>query len=250
MKKFTKIAIILAGVFVGIGLFSVIGAVAMGVSWKDFTSMVNEWKFNFGVEDIDLSQSKQDNQQTMENYHNLDVEFGYGVLEITYGDVEQIQIKQENVDKYQCYIEEETLYIEGNLKTNIGIGKHDGQIVIVVPNGTVFDEVDLEFGAGKAKVSDLIANKMDIELGAGEMDITKLDVNEFNVETGAGKLYAELVGKQTDYSYNLECGIGQLKIGDSTYTGLGTEQKISNPGAERFADIECGVGEIEIEFQK
>ena len=250
MKKFTKIAIILAGVFVGIGLFSVIGAVAMGVTWKDFTSMVNEGKFNFGVDDIDLSQSKQDNQQTMENYHNLDVEFGYGVLEITYGDVDQIQIKQEDVEQYQCYIEEETLHSEGNLKTNIGIGKHDGKIVIVIPIDMIFQEVDFQIGAGQADVSGLKANQVDIEVGAGKMNITNLDVKELNVETGAGKLYAELVGKQTDYSYNLECGIGQLKIGDSTYTGLGTEQKISNPGAERFADIECGVGEIEIEFQK
>lgn len=270
MKKFTKIAIIVVAVFMGIGLFCVIGSFAMGLTWNSFSNMVKEGKFSFDAEDIgnvgikfntDQSQNILDNNQLQtetdkeyteikEKYNSLDIEFGYGVLEITYGDVEQIQIKQENVKKYKCYVDEGTLHIEGNLKANISIGNQEGKIVIVVPNNMVFDEVDFEIGVGQADVSGLIANKVDIELGAGEMNITKLDAKEVNVETGAGELYAEVVGKQTDYSYNLECGIGQLKIGDSTYSGLGTEQNISNPGAERFADIECGIGEIEIKFQE
>lgn len=270
MKKFTKVALGLAIAFLVISLFCVIGSVAMGLTWSDLTNMIDEGKFSFDTDDIgnvgfrfgtEQSQSLSEHNQVKqeadkeyavveENYNCLDIEFGYGNLEISYGDVEEIQIQQQNVKKYKCYVDEGTLHIEGNLKANIGIGNQAGKIVILIPKDIVFDEVDLEFGAGKAEVLDLIANKVDIELGAGEMNITKLDAKEFNAETGAGKLYAELVGKQTDYSYNLECGIGQLTIGDSTYTGLGTEQRISNPGAERFADIECGVGEIAIEFQK
>ena len=255
MKRFTKIAIILAVVFLFIGLFCVICSFAMGLTWGKLSNMVDEGKFSFNVGDIgnvgvgsgtDQSQSGLKDGQVQ----NLDIEFGYGVLEISYGDVEQIQIQQENVKRYECYVDDDTLHIEGNLKSNIGIGQQGGKIVIVIPNEMVLDEVDFEIGAGKANVSGLKANKVDIEIGAGEMNITALDTKELNAETGTGKLFAELVGKQTDYSYNLECGIGQLKVGDSTYSGLGTEQNISNPSAERFAEIECGIGEIEIKFQE
>lgn len=247
MKKFTKIALILAVVLLSVGLVSVIGAFAMGLTWDSLGDMVNKGKLSFDLDDI-----IEDNEFTavQEDFHSLDIEFGYGTLEIKYGDVEKLQIKQKNVDKYRCYVEEGALHIEGNQKIKVNNSNYDGEITIVIPKNMVFQEVDLEVGAGKADVANLKANQVDIELGAGEVNVTGLDTKKFDAKTGAGKLYAELVGKQNDYSYELECGIGQLKIGDSSYSGLGTEQNITNPGAERFADIECGVGEIIIKFQE
>lgn len=271
MKKFTKIALILAVVLFSVGLVSVIGSFAMGLTWDSLGDMVDKGKFSFDFSNadeqlyFDINQEQedmvQDNMQSpekedngfnavQEDFHSLDIEFGYGTLEIKYGDVESVQIKQKNVDKYRCYVEEGALHIEGNLNTKVGITNQNGELTIVLPQNMVFQEVDLEFGAGKADVAGLKANQVDVELGAGKMNITGLDTRDFNAQTGAGKLYAELVGKQTDYSYELECGIGQLKIGDSTYSGLGTEQSISNQGSERFADIECGIGEIKIKFQE
>lgn len=247
MKKFTKIALILAVVLLSVGLVSVIGAFALGLTWDSLGDMVNKGKLSFDLDDI-----IEDNEFTavQEDFHSLDIEFGYGTLEIKYGDVEKLQIKQKNVDKYRCYVEEGALHIEGNQKIKVNNSNYDGEITIVIPKNMVFQEVDLEVGAGKADVANLKANQVDIELGAGEVNVTGLDTKKFDAKTGAGKLYAELVGKQNDYSYELECGIGQLKIGDSSYSGLGTEQNITNPGAERFADIECGVGEIIIKFQE
>ena len=247
MKKFTKIALILAVVLLSVGLVSVIGAFAMGLTWDSLGDMVNKGKLSFDLDDI-----IEDNEFTavQEDFHSLDIEFGYGTLEIKYGDVEKLQIKQKNVDKYRCYVEEGALHIEGNQKIKVNNSNYDGEITIVIPKNMVFQEVDLEVGAGKADVANLKANQVDIELGAGEVNVTGLDTKKFDAKTGAGKLYAELVGKQNDYSYELECGIGQLKIGDSSYRGLGTEQNITNSGAERFADIECGVGEIIIKFQE
>lgn len=258
MKKFTKIALILATVFLFIGLFCVIGSVAMGLTWGTFSNMVYEGKFNFGAEDVGNIENKgsvdmntsNDSTVGQEIYDSLDIEFGYGTMKISYGDVEQIQIEQENVKNYKCYVDDGTLHIEGNLNANIGIGKKDGKIVIVIPNDMVFNEVDLELGAGLAEITGLVANNVDIEVGAGQMNITGLDAQKINAETGTGKLYAELVGKETDYSYNLECGIGKLKVGDSSYGGLGAEQNISNSGATRFLDLECGIGELQIEFEE
>lgn len=271
MKKFTKIALILAVVLFSVGLVSVIGSFAMGLTWDSLGNMVDRGKFSFDFSDddeqlyFDINEEKEDTAQdnmpsqekednsfstVQDEFHSLDIEFGYGMLEIQYGDVEKIQIKQKDVDKYRCYVAEGSLHIEGNQKIKINNSNHDGEITIVVPKNMVFQEVDLEVGAGKADVAGLKANQVDIELGAGEMNVTGLDTKKFDAKTGAGKLYAELVGKQNDYSYELECGIGQLKIGESSYSGLKTEQKISNQGAERFVDIECGVGEIIIKFQE
>ena len=69
-----------------------------------------------------------------------------------------------------------------------------------------------------------------------------------DITLDAGELYLELVGKQEDYSYNLECDVGTIRIGEESYTGLGTEKKIKNPNAERFLEADCDVGNVQIHF--
>lgn len=246
MKKFTKISLIIATVMVVVGVFCLIGSVALGLTWGRFADMVKAGKFSFNV-DLDIGENNSFEEVT-ETCKNLDIELGAGVLEIYYGDVENIQIEQEDVPNFKSYIEDDTLHIEGGVR--IGINTSGGKIALVLPKGMTFDEIELEVGAGEADVEGLTANSVNIEVGAGEADISKLDVKELNAEVGAGELYVKLVGKETDYSYDIECGIGEIQIGDNSYGGLGRTKNITNSGSTRFLDIECGVGEIQIEFQE
>lgn len=250
MKKFTKIALVLATIFFIIGLFCIIGSVALGLTWGTFGDMVRAGKFSFDIGDvgyIGFGDSGSDYAEIEETFSNLDIELGAGTLEIYYSDVEKVQIEQEGVSNFKYYIDDDTLHVDG--KPKWGIGDSDGSIVIVIPKEMAFQEVDLEIGAGEADVEGLLAQTANIEVGAGEANITNLDVKELKAETGAGQLYVELIGAEENYNYDLECGIGEIEIGNNSYGGLGREQSITNPGAERFLDIECGVGEIQIEFK-
>lgn len=261
MKKFTKIALIIAAIMAGITLICVIGAVALGFTWDKLGSMVKEDKFNFGgnsagiVSDQDSSEgtSGKAEGQTENAYEEiqaacsqLEIEFGAGTLEVVYADVQTIQVQEESVTNYKCYVEENTLHIKGN--RSMGIGMQNGSIRVTIPSNMSFQEVDLDIGAGQANVTGLIADEVNIEVGAGKASIKQLDAREISAETGAGEIVLEVVGKKEDYSYNLECGIGELKVGDTSYSGLGSEQKIQNSGAKRFLDAECGVGKIQIDF--
>lgn len=247
MKKFTKVALILATIFAVIGVFCLIGSVALGLTWGKFADMVSDGKLSFGPGIFYREELEGTHTDIEESCSNLDIEFGAGTLEIYYSDVEQIQIEQENVSNFKYYIDEDTLHIEG--KPKWGIADSDGSIVVVIPNGMIFQEVDLEIGAGEADVDGLLVHTANIEVGAGEANITNLDVRELKAETGAGQLYVGLLGAEEDYNYDLECGIGEIEVGNNSFGGLGREQSIRNPGAERFLDIECGVGEIQIEFK-
>ena len=40
MKKFTKVALVIAAIVGGIGVCSLVGAVAKGLTWKEFANMV------------------------------------------------------------------------------------------------------------------------------------------------------------------------------------------------------------------
>lgn len=247
MKKFTKIALIIASIMAGLGVSCLVASFAMGLTSEMFVNMVNDGKFSFKFVNSSIirTEESKSSAEIDEKCENLDIEYGAGVLKIYYDDVEQIQIKQKNVTRFESHVEDETLYIEGGKGAN---SNSDATLEVILPKNMMFEEVDFELGASKADIVGLKADTMNVEVGAGEADISNLDVKNLNAETGVGKLSVELIGKESDYSYSLECGIGAIEIGNTSYGGIGTEKNITNPGANRFLDVECGIGEVEIEF--
>ena len=250
MRKFTKIALIFASIMAGIGIVCLIASMALGLTWGTFSDMVQDGKFSFGYNGDPFYSELSEGSITKveEECKGLDIEFGAGTLKIYYDDVEQIQIQQDEVPGFKWYVEDRALHIEGGNKR--GIFGSDGTLVVIIPQNMKFDEVDLEVGAGEADVKEIVANTMDIEVGAGQANITNLDVQKLNAETGTGELYVELVGSEADYSYYVECGIGEIKINGNSLGGFGSKQNITNPGASRFLSLECGIGQVQVAFQE
>jgi hypothetical protein len=58
----------------------------------------------------------------------------------------------------------------------------------------------------------------------------------------------QLAGAENDYNYEISCGVGQVKIGSTSYSGLGNSQEVDN-GASRKMEIDCGIGEVVLSFQ-
>lgn len=42
--------------------------------------------------------------------------------------------------------------------------------------------------------------------------------------------------------------MGEIDLEDSEYSGIGIEKNISNEGARKDMVLECGMGEIDVEF--
>ena len=141
-----------------------------------------------------------------------------------------------------------------------------GTMTILIPSGTLdeanlsvgagvltveelhTDEFDMEIGAGKAIVNQLTARTMDLQCGAGEVEITADVSGESEIECGVGDVVYHAAGRQEDYNYNLDCGIGEMRIGSMEFAGIIKEQHVDNPKAERTMDVQCGIGSIEIDF--
>lgn len=227
MNRFTKIASAIATFSIILGVVCIGVAFAMGLTWEEFVDMAKQGKFSIQFGKNLESSSLNDNLEFDEACENLEIELAAGTLEIYYDNVEHIQIEQNGVKGFKSYIDGKTLHIEGGRK--LGINQVDMSVTVILPENMKFEKVDLEVGAGKALIDDLIADKV-------------------SVEVGAGKLNLELAGKETDYNYNLDCGIGEIQIGDNSYAGLGKEQRTVNTGANKQIDLECGVGEIIINF--
>lgn len=253
MKKFTKIAFIIAAVVGGIGICCLVGAVAKGLTWRQLANMVTDGSFSFGPEEladfgIGDGQTKGSVTQVEEAFGSLDVELGAGKVEISYADVEKVEVEQEKTPGFRCYVEESTLHVEGG--TKFGVNNNRAKIVIRIPQNYTFADFELDVDAGEAIVEGIATNEASINVDAGKATIKKLDAKAIDVSADAGELSIEVVGKQEDYSYNLECDVGTIRIGEESYTGLGTEKKIKNPSAERFLEADCDVGKVQIDFIK
>lgn len=258
MKKFTKVALVIAAIVGGIGICCLIGAVAKGLTWQQLENMVTDGRFSFDSKDLaELgigdgrnetkdAQAKGSVTLIEENFESLDLELGAGQVEIYYSDVDKVEVEQEEVTGFRCYVEESTLHVEGGKR--LGVNDSRAKIVIRVPKNFSFGEFELEVDAGEAVVEGIVANEASVDVDAGKATIKKLDAKKVNTSVDTGELYIEVVGKQEDYSYNLECDVGIIRIGDTVYTGLGGEKTIGNTNATRSLEADCDVGKVHVVF--
>ena len=162
------------------------------------------------------------------------------------------------------------LELEGGNITSIDLVADDMIVAIGAGNlpvdGLSAKTMDVAIGAGKADIEKLVAEKVTFEVGAGTLQLNDFTVGEVIAEVGMGNLTAggsiaenaeidcgmgnvilDLKGKETDYNYNIECAMGNVKVGENKMSNLAAERSVDN-GSERELDVECAMGNITIDF--
>ena len=192
---------------------------------------------------------------------------------------------KKDMEKVRCYVENGELHVEAVEK--IGWHETTGTLILYLPEGKYFDEVDIELGAGTVTLNDITsgeislevgagqiltsnlqAGELDVSVGAGEADLDAMTVDVLDVEVGMGELTGsgsvgrradiecgmgnvelKLAGSQQDFNYKIESAAGNLDLGKDSYSGLAQERRIDN-GAGKNMAIECSMGNIKIEFEE
>ena len=117
--------------------------------------------------------------------------------------------------------------------------------------GSIYASKDtsVTVGAGQADIDYLSTGKLDLDCGMGETDLTLDSQGDVVISCGMGEVDLELYGSAESYNYDLECGVGEMRVGNSSYSGLGSSKTIDN-GADKDFVAECGVGNLTIQFVK
>ena len=111
-------------------------------------------------------------------------------------------------------------------------------------------ELEAELGVGDFRIEEAILGEVDISCGAGSVKIEQCTLGgDLDVSGGMGDVNIGIIGKETDFNYELECGMGELKIFGKTYASLGKEKEINN-GAPYTISLECGIGSVTIHEAK
>ena len=287
MRKFSKVVLVIAAAAGVVGIGLTIGGASMGatiaglnLSKDGFGSAVRQTvKYvSFGDEDdwnqdwdeIDESDSKEAGTNgeiyLFDGVSKLDLSIRTGELYLKEYNGNEIKVEVSGKDREKVRVgqEGETLVLES-------IGRvQDREITVSYPKKTEFEDVSLEVAAGTINLDDdfyakklkvsvaageflndgaVTAEKADISVGTGNVDLDNLNVQNLEADCGIGNIDLDINGKESDYDYEISCSAGEIDIGDSSYSGIGHEKKISNPGASGKMDLDCGVGNITVDFE-
>lgn len=114
----------------------------------------------------------------------------------------------------------------------------------------VHQEANVSLGAGKVVVEEATLGDTSIASGAGEASIEKCTLTgDLDMAAGVGDVVLKLTGDENDYNYNLNCGMGELKLFDKKYSSLGKELEIDND-AKYTVSLSGGMGNVKISKAK
>ena len=284
MKKGTKGMLIAAGAFAVAGIGFCIGGISVaavetggnvfdqaGQLLQDndypLAGLIHWGNAQYHSSDIDWD-ALDGNTVDMDFASDLEISLKYDELLIQEYDGDKIRVNVANDAKNDVVVKETSGKITIT-DTRSGNVKKKKQIKVIVPSGKDFDTVSLgvdmgtidlecdlkvqelsvEVGAGEfSGYGNITAANCDLQVGAGTIDIDQLDIQKLNADCGAGEIDMVVTGKEKDYNYDLSCGMGEIDLEDSEYSGLGIEKNISNEGARKDMVLECGMGEIDVEF--
>jgi len=199
---------------------------------------------------------------------DLQVQAGGCVMKIRVSEDNCFRVEADGMRKFQGYVEGGTMEISGTSKaSNNSDGNLGGSICLYVPEGYHFENTSLDLGAGSLSVEELQTGALEANVGAGKMAFGTLDADVAEVSVGMGsvrlngdvterldgecsmgELKLTLAGMQTDFNYDLSCGMGELKVGDDSYNGLAQEKQINN-NASKNMELECAMGSVVVEFK-
>ena len=284
MKKGTKGMLIAAGAFAVAGIGLCIGGISVaavetggnvfdqaGQLLQDndypLAGLIHWGNAQYHSSDIDWD-ALDGNTVDMDFASDLEISLKYDELLIQKYDGDKIRVNVANDAKNDVVVKETSGKITIT-DTRSGNVKKKKQIKVIVPSGKDFDTVSLgvdmgtidlecdlkvqelsvEVGAGEfSGYGNITAAYCDLQVGAGTIDIDQIDVQKLNADCGAGEIDMVVTGKEKDYNYDLSCGMGEIDLENSEYSGLGIEKTISNEGAQKDMVLECGMGEIDVEF--
>lgn len=311
MRKFTKICLIVAFALVCFSVVCISAGAAMGSSLKEVRQMAYEGDFNFNgwhiadengffywdwdddeLKDTEVLKGVVEESFEVKDIDALDIELDYGYVELKDSDSENITISVDAPKRrsYSCKVEGSVLNLEETTKyPGVNHNSLKADIIIGIPKGTEFKEIELSTDAGKIEIShalhakeislDVDAGKLSaksvvaekelsLETGAGEIiidsfsaDTVSIDCGVGNMELkgkvkqdleaacGVGNIDLELEGKEEDYNYDISCGMGSITINGMTYSALGKNKEIDNDASGEIS-LECGVGAIDVEVEE
>jgi hypothetical protein len=280
MKTFYKVwlSIALIAIVFGIGILIII--VGTGANWRDIPTYSLEESYD-GIDKIDMEIGYGDvkivegDTFSIEAKNLLDENLESYVSDGTW-------IIKEDEDYLRIF--GMRLSVKQLVRWNDDLSP---RITITIPSDFVAENIDFHISAGSVQAEEIeaengnfeveagrleinqliVKEKSSYNIGAGEMILKNLEVNDITVDCGVGNVVIEgtvtgeneitcgvgkvdlkVIGEEEDYSYEVNSGIGNVTINNNSFNNM-SNHIINNDGADNFFHLDCGIGNIIVEFK-
>ena len=161
--------------------------------------------------------------------------------------------------------ENNALMIEDNFNI-FNLNNSNKKITVYIPINYQFNDVDISVDAGDFEAENIYARDIEISVDAGDFAAKKITTTNLNVEVDAGKATIDLldclnsdfdcdvgdidvmmVGSEADYSYDVSCDLGSVRIGNYKTDGLSDDYSFSS-GMKKIS-VNCDASDIDIKME-
>ena len=167
---------------------------------------------------------------------DISIDFGAGKLDAGYLKAKEIEI---SAGAGKCTFD--GLEASESIELSMGAGK--------ITAGTLFaKEAKLDIAAGELHVSDAkVTAHTEAVVSMGNANLNGSFAGELNADCSMGNLNFTLEGAEDDYNYDVDCGMGNVKIGSKRYNNLGGEFETDH-GSSSTVSISCAMGTVNVDF--
>jgi len=142
--------------------------------------------------------------------------------------------------------------------------QNDITLTVVLPFDFVAEDMMITMGAGNMQAENLNATKMLLDVGLGNCQVDSLNAEDATLNVGVGYLEARrfsagqaklevalgsmeigLTQPLTQYRYHVEVGLGSVRLGNNTYSGV-SEVASGAEDAPYSLEINCGLGSVNV----
>lgn len=202
-----------------------------------------EWYYD---DDLDENYRKPSTEaRGFSNIHRLEMRVGYCEVKVLPSDDECVWVDASNLlfddMKSELSMEEKNgvlsvkMLKDGKVMqvfTERAGSPNYGILYLYLPMEKELDAAKLNFGVAEVEIRNLRARKLDLEVGAGECTIDDLNVKDLHVTVGAGDL--EAIGKIRGNA-DIECGVGEVDL------------ELEGTSEDFDYTVQCGIGEVNVD---
>lgn len=266
MKKTTKTLLLLSLAFFLSGVVLGIASLCAGFNYSEFVQNVEAGRFNLGgpagklADGLDALTATGKRGKTFEQTYTgvraLDLKVGLADCEIIPCDGEEWKVEGERLNsRFRCRLD------DGELRVNCGrpllsflrTKTNTAKLRLYIPRDQLLEEIDIDTEVGTVAMegdSDFLkCEELKLECGVGKTSLRADIREEGKLEGGVGEVCLTLAGREDDFNYRVEYGVGDVAIGGEKHSGLGGDYEVDN-GASKDLKVECGVGSVELLFEK
>ncbi len=130
-----------------------------------------------------------------------------------------------------------------DMVAEIGAGK------LRVAHLSVTGRLDMQIGAGEAKMKETSVGILCLECGIGSCIYEGCVTKDIKVNCGVGSCKFHLNNKESEFDYDVSCALGSVRINKNSIQCLGSRKISSSNNVDRVAILKCGLGSIELDTE-